>query len=119
VNVLSEPGAESPPRPTVGHADKFNANQFESVIPAREKDLGYDAEADAQDFMNELHAAPAARHPNYIGEGQSLHQYRESFDGGFGKAKHGSQAAKPEDHHNPWGRSSGAGPPERGSNGKR
>ena len=60
---LDEPGAESPVRETVSHADKFNADQFQSVLPAREKAL--DALGDDS----------PGRHPNFIG-GVSVHDWR-------------------------------------------
>ena len=72
---------DSPPRPTVGHADKFNAEQFQgivggggrrSVIPAREYEPGYDAEREMQDWMNDLRSK---RHPHYVGD-QTLADYR-------------------------------------------
>ena len=77
------PDLESPPRPTVGHADRFNQDQFagladdggrRSVIPAREYEPGYNAEAEMQDWMNELRSK---RRPNYVGD-QTLAEYRTS-----------------------------------------
>ncbi len=70
---INAPPDESPPRPTMGAADHLG-DQFHSVIPAREKDLGYDSEADAQDWMNELRSK---RRANYVGD-QTVHQYRTS-----------------------------------------
>lgn len=72
-DAMNEPGAESPPRPTVDHADKFS-DQFQGL-----------AGPDGSE-------PPAGRHPHYVGgeNGPSLHEYRESLDGGFGKAKHAS-----------------------------
>lgn len=55
---LDEPGVESPPRPTVGHSDKFNQDQF-------------------ADVMAESLKPPAARHPHYVGK-RALHEYRTS-----------------------------------------
>jgi hypothetical protein len=52
---LDEPGAESPPRPTVGHADKFS-EQFARLVGPDEAE------------------SPKARRPNYIA-GQSIHEY--------------------------------------------
>jgi hypothetical protein len=73
IDALEATPDESPPRPTVSHSDRFNKDQFSSVVPAREKDIGYDAEADNQSFMNDL----ASRHPHYVGD-QTVHQYRTS-----------------------------------------
>lgn len=79
---LDEPGQDSPPRPTVTHADKFS-EQFaglvgdggrQSVIPAREYEPGYDAEGELHDWMNELRSK---RRPNYVGD-QTLADYRTS-----------------------------------------
>lgn len=67
---LDEPGADSPPRPTMGATDHLG-EQFKSVIPAREYEPGYDAEAEMQDFMNDLRSK---RRPNHIA-GQTIHQY--------------------------------------------
>jgi hypothetical protein len=66
----ADPDLESPPRPMVGHADKFGP-QFQGLV-------GPDGA--------EPPAAPA-RHPHYVGgeNGASVHKYRESLDGGFDK----------------------------------
>jgi hypothetical protein len=74
IDALEAAPDESPPRPTMGATDHLG-EQFGSVLPAREKDLGYDAEADNQSFMNDL--ASKQRHPNYV-NGRSLHDYRTS-----------------------------------------
>lgn len=75
---LDEPGVESPPRPTVGHAEKFNADQFGSIVALHEKDLGYDAEADAQGWMNDL---ASKRHPHYIGGDETSPSVHEWLSG--------------------------------------
>jgi hypothetical protein len=57
--ALDEPGAKSPPRPTVGRADRFNQDQFGDVMAASPE------------------APKKARHPHYVGK-RSLHEYRTS-----------------------------------------
>jgi hypothetical protein len=56
---LDEPSAESPPRPTVGHADKFNADQFQGFVG------------------NDETPKKAAAHPHYV-NGRTLADYRKS-----------------------------------------
>ena len=75
IDALEAAPDESPPRPTMGGTDHLG-EQFGSVLPAREKDLGYDAEADNQSFMNDL----AQRHPRYV-NGNSLHAWLTSPGG--------------------------------------
>lgn len=63
----AEPDLESPPRPTVTHAEKFNADQFQGFVGAQFAGLVGPDEAEA----------PKARRANYIA-GQSVHEYRTS-----------------------------------------
>jgi hypothetical protein len=60
---IDAPGAESPPRPTVSHSDKFSDQFAELVGP---------------DGVGRHSVNPSAnRHPHYVGK-RSLHEYRTS-----------------------------------------
>ena len=87
--------ADSPPRPTMGAADHLG-EQFQGIVgpdrashsvnPPAELDLGYDAEADAQDWRNDL----ASRHPHYIGEDDDAPSVHEYLSGNRSRRDHAS-----------------------------